>query len=340
MPTTYMDQFWAIDASAPPPVGTTLNVSFLSVVDQNNNGLINRFNNDSIDGSDIRSSYSGDTLTVVDKDGVTVTITGTTFYLRDGRVLFTPEDGSKLTTSTYQSSSWVSGQGSLPVSGPGGLGPPCFTPRTRILTAAGPKAVETLRAGDLIQTLDQGLVPLRYVRDRYLSADHLFRNPNHRPVRIAAHALGPGLPERDLVVSPQHRMLIRSAIAQRMFGETEILVPAGQLTSVPGVSQPEAEGDVRYIHLLLDHHAVILAEAAPTETMFLGQETRKMLSARENDQISAVLGGRAKTLMRPARLFVRGRRLRKLLERHEMNQKPLVSGDFDQHPLQVVGASA
>lgn len=339
MPTTYTDQFWAIDPSAPPPVGTTLNTQFLSIVDQNNNGLINRSNNDSIDGSDIRSSYSGDTLTVIDKDGVTVTITGTTFYLRDGRVLFTPEDGSKLTTSTYQSSSWVSGQGSLPVSGPGGLGPPCFTPQTRILTAAGPKAVEKLRAGDVLHTLDQGLVPVRYIRDRWLSADHMARHANHRPVRIAAHALGPGLPERDLLVSPQHRMLIRSAIAERMFGEVEILVPAGQLTSVPGITQPDVSDRVRYIHLLLDHHAVVLAEAAPTETMFLGQETRKMLSAREADQIEVALGGAGRS-MQPARLFVRGRRLRRLLERHEINRKPLVSGDFLQQATLSVQASA
>ena len=49
-------------------------------------------------------------------------------------------------------------------------------------------------------------------------------------------ALGNGLPRRDLLVSRQHRMLVRSSIAGRMFGDKEVLVAAHHLTALPGVT--------------------------------------------------------------------------------------------------------
>ena len=322
MPTTYSDQFWTMDPFAPPSAGTLLTVSDLNIVDQNNNNQINRFSNDSIDGSDIRQSYPGDTVTVLKNDGSTVTITRTTFYLADGRIVFTPTDGLFLPTATLVSTTFVTTQGSTSTAS---LAPPCFTPGTLIQTVTDQKLVETLRPGDLIVTADRGAVPLCFVRERSLSPEHLQELPNHGPVTICAHALGPGFPSRDLTVSPQHRMLVRSAVAQRMFGEDEILVPACQLTSLPGITQEPAVQEVTYIHLLMDHHAVIFAEDTPTETMFLGKQTHQMLSGRELDEINARLPSEMVWGMPPARLFVRGKRLKKLLERHESNGKPLVS---------------
>jgi hypothetical protein len=101
MPTTYNDQFYVIDPYAPPPVGTTLVAQRFDLVDQNDDGDVDRFNGDSIDGSDIRSSYPGDTVSVTLPNGTTVTHTGITFYLADGREVFTPTDGSILQTGTF-----------------------------------------------------------------------------------------------------------------------------------------------------------------------------------------------------------------------------------------------
>jgi hypothetical protein len=116
MPTTYNDQFYVIDPYAPPPVGTTLVAQRFDLVDQNDDGDVDRFNGDSIDGSDIRSSYPGDTVSVTLPNGTTVTHTGITFYLADGREVFTPTDGSILQTGTFAGSSAVPGQGALDVS--------------------------------------------------------------------------------------------------------------------------------------------------------------------------------------------------------------------------------
>ena len=53
MPTSYFDQFFILDPAAPPAPGTVLNKSFFEIIDQNNNGLIQRNGADSVNGFDI-----------------------------------------------------------------------------------------------------------------------------------------------------------------------------------------------------------------------------------------------------------------------------------------------
>ncbi len=321
MATTYQDQFWVMDPYAPPPPGTQLTVQFFNVVDQNDNNRINRFSNDSIDGKDIRASYPGDTVTVQLSDGTQITVTGVTFYLQGNIQVFTPIDGTVLQDATFVSSTWVSGQGSVT---PAQLAPVCFTPGTRIRTARGDVAIEDLKAGDLVLTLDRGAQPILAVHLMDLDAAHLREKPRHGPVRIRAGAMGQGLPERDLIVSPQHRMMISSPVARRMFGERQILVPACQLAGQPGISRITPADGVRYIHILLDHHAIVLAEGMPSETLLVGEQVDDMVPPRELMQMRQMLGARGIAQMEPARPLVRGRRLRQLLRRHEANAKPLL----------------
>ncbi|MCC0077409.1 MAG: Hint domain-containing protein [Rhodobacter sp.] len=141
----------------------------------------------------------------------------------------------------------------------------CFTPGTMIDTLRGKVAVEDLAPGDKVLTRDHGYQPLAWVGRRDLSAADLARVPAAAPVRIAAGALGRGLPERDLIVSPRHRMLITGARAELMFGEREVLVCAADLLGLPGVSQDLTEG-VSYIHVMCDAHQIIRAEGAWTES--------------------------------------------------------------------------
>lgn len=141
----------------------------------------------------------------------------------------------------------------------------CFTPGTLIDTLRGKRAVEDLVPGDKVLTRDHGYQPLAWTGRRDLSAADLARVPAAAPVRIAAGALGRGLPERDLIVSPRHRMLITGARAELMFGEREVLVCAADLLGLPGVTQDLA-GDVSYIHIMCDAHQIIRAEGAWTES--------------------------------------------------------------------------
>ncbi|MDT9702188.1 Hint domain-containing protein, partial [Streptomyces sp. P17] len=88
----------------------------------------------------------------------------------------------------------------------------------------------------------------------------LAANPHLRPVRIRAGALGAGVPARDLVVSPQHRVLLRSGIARRMFGASEVLVAAKQLLALDGVELASDLDSVTYVHFLFDRHQIVQSE--------------------------------------------------------------------------------
>src|SRR5690606_6300515 len=94
--------------------------------------------------------------------------------------------------------------------------PICFCRGTLIATRNGEVPVEKLRLGDEVLTLDHGYQPIRWLGSRKLSALALRARPALRPVEIRDGALGAGLPTRDLRLSPQHRVLLRSKVLDRM----------------------------------------------------------------------------------------------------------------------------
>jgi hypothetical protein len=323
MPTTYRDQFWLIDPANPPSVGSTLSVSFFDIIDQNDNDLVERFGNDSIDGVDIEQSWPGDTVTVSLPGGGSSTIVGTTFFLADGRALFTPTDGSVLQTSSFSGSTFVNSQGPTSTSS---LGPPCFVAGTSILSSKGLVQVENLSAGDLIENCSGQFVELRTVIRKSYSARELSENPKLRPVRIVAAALGQGLPKRDLLVSRQHRMLVSSSTTERIFGTPDVLVSAIKLTEFPGIYVDESVKEVEYFHLLFDQHEVIFVEGAPTESLYTGPEALASISQEARDEIHLIFPDIAALDYKPepARELPCGKMQKKLVARHLKNKKPLL----------------
>lgn len=127
---------------------------------------------------------------------------------------------------------------------------PCFAAGTRIATPDGECPVEGLRPGDMALT-PSGPRVLQWVGRRDGDAR---RARELRPVRIAAGALGPSLPRRDLWLSPRHAVLLDG-----------LLIPAVALVGLPGVERAPP-GPVRYHHVALAGHGIVLAEGWPVET--------------------------------------------------------------------------
>ncbi|MBS8228125.1 Hint domain-containing protein [Vannielia litorea] len=161
---------------------------------------------------------------------------------------------------------------------------PCFTPGTMIATPEGPRAVETLGPGDRVLTRDHGVKRLQWVGQRLLNHHHLAANPRLMPVRIKAGALGYDLPERDIMVSPQHKMLITDARAEMLFGEHEVLVSAVHLVGLPGIEQVSVE-EVVYIHIMFDAHEIVMAEGAWTESYQPGAHVLGEMEDAQRDEI-------------------------------------------------------
>jgi hypothetical protein len=162
---------------------------------------------------------------------------------------------------------------------------PCFTPGTRIATDRGPVPVEDLRVGMLILTRDGGLRPLRWIGRNDLDAADLARQPALVPVCIAQGALGSGMPDRDLLVSPQHRVLITGPRADLLFAEHEVLVAALHLVGQPGITRSTVL-TVSYLHLLFDRHEIVLSDGAWTESFQPGDRTLAAMDEGQRHELA------------------------------------------------------
>ncbi len=133
----------------------------------------------------------------------------------------------------------------------------CFAEGTHIATAAGPMAVEALRAGDFVATpLQGGFARVAWIGHRRLDLRRHPRPQDVQPVRIKAHAFAPGQPARDLLLSPDHAIFDPALAA---------LVPIRCLLNGATIVQ-EHVAAVQYFHLELERHAVLLAEGLPAES--------------------------------------------------------------------------
>ncbi len=142
----------------------------------------------------------------------------------------------------------------------------CYCTGTAILTAEGEVAVEAIAPGDLVITADGRAEPVVWVGHRSYAGRFLQRQPHLLPIRIRAGALGRRLPRRDLLVSPNHAMLLDGA-----------LVPAGLLVNGGTVVQERAVARVDYHHIELRRHAVIVAEGAASES-YLDDDNRALFA--------------------------------------------------------------
>ncbi|KPA23563.1 Nodulation protein O [Shimia sp. SK013] len=160
----------------------------------------------------------------------------------------------------------------------------CFTPGTKILTPMGEVAVENLREGDLVVTRDNGLQPIRWSGSRKLNATDMAARPQLRPILIRQGSLGPNQPERDMMVSPSHRMLLVSEQAELLFEEREVLVAAKHLTHLDGVDMVDVD-DVTYVHVMCEQHEVVLANGAWSESFQPGDYSMNGIEKSQREEI-------------------------------------------------------
>ena len=130
----------------------------------------------------------------------------------------------------------------------------CFMPNTYIRTPSGEVVVEDLKIGDLVQTNDGRHVPIRWIGRQTVAGR--FVDELRLPVRIRKEALGPDVPSRDLLVSPDHALLVDS-----------VLINAGALVNGTSVVRERNVPLIfTYYHVELDDHSLVLAENTPAET--------------------------------------------------------------------------
>ena len=163
----------------------------------------------------------------------------------------------------------------------------CFTAGTLIRTVEGLVPAEEITQGMLVWTKDDGYQPVGWIGTRKLSKTDLESHANVRPIRIKAGALGQNMPERDLTVSPQHRILVNSKLASRLHGADEVLVAAKHLLQVDGIDVVQDADSVTYVHFLFDRHQIVESEGAETESLFTDPEAVKTVDSAARVEIFA-----------------------------------------------------
>jgi len=198
----------------------------------------------------------------------------------------------------------------------------CYAPDTMIETALGPRRVDALRPGDLVQTLDDGFCPIAWARADHRSLDGV--SEDERPILIAANALGEGLPERDLIVSPQHRIFVGGHGQLEQHFPHEAFVPAKALIVLPGVRAMHGKKSITWVHFALPRHHVVRANGLLSESLYLGRMVLNGLSAQDRAQVEnlyAPMSPESAALNGPvARPFISVKTARRLLR--EVNGKP------------------
>ncbi|MCZ4259051.1 Hint domain-containing protein [Sulfitobacter sp. G21635-S1] len=181
--------------------------------------------------------------------------------------------------------------------------PACFTPGAMVRTERGEVPVEHLRESEMVWTLDHGAQPLRMVAGRHL---RFSAGPHpHKPILIPAGTIGSG---GRLVVSPQHRLLLRCD------RRGEVLVPAKSLLALRGVRVMQGKRAVQYLHLAFERHEIIMVDGVLTESLHAGPMALRGLAPAAQQRLRRIIG--APGASAPARPMLTVRDGRALAARH------------------------
>ncbi len=225
----------------------------------------------------------------------------------------------------------IGGGGDIVIDPPGGVPPlvvladnsppACFLAGTRLATATGWVAVERLRPGMRLRTASGALAPIVWIGQRRIECRRHPRPEWVQPVRVRAGAFAPGVPARDLRLSPDHAIAL-TLPGSRDRPRDRLLVPVKCLLNGATIVQEDA-ARAWYFHVELPRHDVILAEGLAVES-YLDTGNRAdfanggvlttlypdftPLTGWENACAPLCLGGEAVTRMR-RRLYARAEML-------------------------------
>jgi len=139
---------------------------------------------------------------------------------------------------------------------------PCFASETPILTPDGYVPIQQLKPGDRVTNLDGQPRNVLWVGGRVVPARGRFR-----PIRLNAPYFGL---RADVVVAPEARLMVDGPEVEYLFNSEAVLVEAHDLLHT-GFAALETTGEtIRYYHVLLDDHDMLVVAGAPMESLFIG----------------------------------------------------------------------
>ena len=161
----------------------------------------------------------------------------------------------------------------------------CFTPGTMILTPDGPRDVASLGEGDRVQTRDNGPAEILWIGRRRVTGARMLAMPELVPIRLRAGALDSDVPDAGLLVSPDHRIVLRGPRARDLFNAEEVLVTARDLIDDVMVLRDRSQREVIYIHMMLPQHEIVMANNVPTESFHPASAALATMGQADQDRL-------------------------------------------------------
>jgi len=158
----------------------------------------------------------------------------------------------------------------------------------QLRTPCGLRRIEVVRPGDLIVTR-RGLQPVQMVWKRRITREQIETFPTLAPIRLKPRAIGPMMPQRDLLVAPDHRLLIPGFRLAGVEDSHLVLTEARKLAgSSDAIYADTTVESVTYFQLVFETHQVLTANGLPVESFLpdaaaieaLGGEQREALEER------------------------------------------------------------
>lgn len=142
----------------------------------------------------------------------------------------------------------------------------CFVAGTLIATPLGEIPVEELRPRDKVITRDNGVCEVDWTQQRVFEGAELKSKKHLQPILMQKGCLGGRLPENDLVVSPNQRVLAPGDRSCLFYERDEVLIAAKHLINPSLGIQQIQSFCTTYVGLLFDRHQSVLANGAWVES--------------------------------------------------------------------------
>jgi hypothetical protein len=161
-----------------------------------------------------------------------------------------------------------------------------------VRTPCGARHVANLRPGDLVVTRDRGLRPVRVVWSRTVTEADMAADPSLAPVCLRPRAIGPMMPQRDLLVGGDHRLLIPGYRLADRPDTAAALIPAREIAGTSDAAFVDrARGEMTYWNLVFDAHEVFTANGLAVESFHITEDTLPLVPAAARARIGEVFAG-------------------------------------------------
>lgn len=151
-----------------------------------------------------------------------------------------------------------------------------FTHGTHIRTPTGDVPVEKLQLGDLVVTATGEAMDVRWL-GRATMQTRFTDMTRAAPVRISAGALAPGLPVRDLRVSPDHALYLGGLLVQA----------AALINGTTIRRESPLPEQFTYCHVELERHTLLISEGVTTESFVSNVNRMKFDNWSAHPELSA-----------------------------------------------------